>query len=195
MDERQRLEKALATYWMSVEADEQQKKRGYYSLGIELQAQRKSELDRALAAVRTMAEQSVETFGFQDWYLIHLVFPKDLMVYQKLVATAGAPHEKLYVIVVGIVYVDRHFGLPWATYADSHEFHDKTLSLEIARYRESVPDAELDGKEHFCAIRLVKASTLNHEIEHCAVAWLLSSRTRYKERHRYPLPRQRTKAV
>lgn len=177
------LSEKLRAYWASFAVCQQKNTYGFDDNG------RSERLEQRTREVRALADQDATAFHFRDWYLIHLVFPKDLVVYQKLVATAEAPHEKLYVIVVGITLVDPHFGLQWKTHSELSAFQDAILFPEIERYRKFESLEALSISEHGCAVRLVKASMLNREIERCASAWLLSAKTSHENRHQYPIRR------
>jgi len=146
--------------------------------------EKKEALDQAATAVRPFSEQEAESFSFRYWYLIHLVFRDDIAVYRKMLARAEAPHEKLYVLVVGVVYVDTHFGRQWSR-NELNEFHDSILSPWIENFRKTM-EPMMNAREYDRVSRLVRNSTKNRGIEHCAYAWILGS-TEGMELHRYPV--------
>jgi len=173
--------KALHDYWQKKSAFERAREDFHYH---PINSRIKDMLDQSIATVRSFSEQEAESFSFRYWYLIHLVFPEDIVVYRKMLSRAEKPHEKLYVLVVGVVYVDMHFGRQW-TRRDLNEFHDSILSPWIKNFRK-ITDSMMDAREYDRVSRLVRNSPMNRGIEHCAYNWILGSAAS-KELHRYPV--------
>ncbi len=175
------LVRALRDYWQKKQACEQARKVFSYPGN----ARTRDIMDPAIAAVRSFSEQEAKLFSFRYWYLIHLVFPEDIAVYRKMLSRAEAPHEKLYALVVGIVYADPHFGHQKWNRKDLNEFQDAILMPWIESFRKET-DPMMDAREYDRVSRLVRNSTMNRGIEHCAFAWLFGS-VDGKELHRYPM--------
>jgi hypothetical protein len=176
-----KLVKALRDYWQRKQEHEQAKKHRYFITNCGTAEM----MNQSLATVRSFSEQEAESFSFRYWYLIHLVFPYDLELFNKLLASATKPHEKLYAIVVGIVYVNDHRGISWKSRDVKSTFHDSVLSPAIKQHEESlvVPIS----REYDYLWRLVGQSPLCEDIQRCAVAWLTHV-TPHNESHRYPIP-------
>lgn len=173
------LTKALRDYWQKKRAYEQAQKSRYFIASCT------EMLNQAVAAICSFSEQEAESFSFRYWYLIHLVFPEDIGTYRKMLSRAEKPHEKLYVLVVGVVYVDQHYGRPGWTRKDLNEFQGATLFPWIDSFRKTT-EPMMNAKEYDRVSRLVRNSPLNRGIEHCAFAWILGS-TEGMELHRYPV--------
>ena len=176
-----KLVKALRDYWQRKREHEQAKKHHYFITNCGTAEM----MNQALATVRSFSEQEAELFSFRYWYLIHLVFPDDIAVYRKMLSRAEQPHEKLYAVAVGIVYADTHFGHQKWNRKQLNEFQDSVLYPCIESFRKET-DPMMNAREYDRVSRLVRNSTMNRGIEHCAFAWIVGS-TEGKELHRYPV--------